>query len=144
MDRIEDCISFLTGKAMQQVTRRAKEKLGVHGVTPVQYAVLKLLWGTDGLKASDLVQRLRLDSATITGVVDRLERDGLIARRADAEDRRVQRLFLTETGAALQTPLDGLMDDLNGEADRTLGADAAALKGALARLGDPANWPKGT
>jgi hypothetical protein len=36
MDQIEDCISFIVGKAAQQVGRRAREKLEAHGVTPTQ------------------------------------------------------------------------------------------------------------
>ena len=40
MERIEDCISFLLGKAYQQVQQASKRRLAPHGVTPVQYALL--------------------------------------------------------------------------------------------------------
>ena len=45
MKQIEDCISFLLGKAYQQVNTAAKRKLEEYRVTPVQYALLKVLWG---------------------------------------------------------------------------------------------------
>lgn len=136
MDRVEDCISFLVNKAAQQVTRRARDKLAAYGVTPVQYAVLKVLWEQDGRSAAELGARLVIDSATITGVVDRLEAAGLLRRRPDPEDRRVHRLFLTTQGRNLRAPLDEAMDQLNAEVRESLGGEAASLWSALRRLGE--------
>lgn len=140
MDKIEDCISFLAGKAAQQISRRAKEKLAAHGITPVQYAVLNLLWSQDGQTSTAIGQRLRLDSATMTGVVDRLVRDKILERQSDVDDRRVHRLLLTRTGQRLREPLDCAMDELNDEADKALGSAAVTVKRALRRLADPASW----
>ncbi len=136
LDRVEDCISFLVGKAAQQVTRRARDKLAAYGVTPVQYAVLKVLWERDGRSAAELGARLVIDSATITGVVDRLEAAELLGRRPDPEDRRVHRLFLTTQGRNLRAPLDEAMDRLNVEVREILGGEAASLWAALRRLGE--------
>ncbi|MBC7801159.1 MAG: MarR family transcriptional regulator, partial [Gemmatimonadaceae bacterium] len=58
MDRVEDCISFLIGKAGQQIARRARDKLAAYAVTPTQYAVLKVLWEQDGLSGAELGGRL--------------------------------------------------------------------------------------
>src|ERR1035437_3216367 len=81
VERIEDCISFLLGKAYQQVNQVAKRRLTPYGVTPVQFALLQVLWEQDGQSGADLGARLRLDAATITGVLDRLVHAGLIERR---------------------------------------------------------------
>ncbi|MFL5335841.1 MAG: MarR family winged helix-turn-helix transcriptional regulator [Geminicoccaceae bacterium] len=134
MERIEDCISFLSGKAAQAVAKAARERLAGHGVTPVQYAVLQLLWERDGQSAAGICSRLVLDSATITGVIDRLEKLGLIARSADGDDRRVNRLRLTDAGRALQAPLQAAMDGLNATVSERLGADAPILWRLLRRL----------
>ena len=136
MDRVEDCVSFLVGKAAQQVSRRAREKLAPYEVTPTQYAVLKVLWEQDGRSAAELTARLLIDSATITGVVDRLEAARLLERRADREDRRIQRLYLTEAGLSLRAPLDAAMDALNAEVAELLGAEGPALWSGLRRLGE--------
>lgn len=135
MERLEDCISFLVGKAAQQVARRARDKLAPHGVTPVQYAVLRVLWEGDGRSGAELGARLALDSATITGLVDRLEAAGLLARGGDEADRRVHRVFLAERGRALREPLDAAMDALNAEVAEELGGEAPALWATLRRLG---------
>ncbi len=80
MERIEDCVSFLLGKAYQQVNQDAKQRLAPYGVTPVQYALLKVLWERDDQSGAGLGERLQLDSATVTGVLDRLERAGQARR----------------------------------------------------------------
>lgn len=136
MDRVEDCISFLIGKAGQQIARRAREKLAAHGVTPTQYAVLKVLWEQDGLSGAELGGRLLIDSATITGIADRSQSAGLLERRPHGEDRRVHSLFLTGAGQALQAPLDAAMDGLNDEVAREMGGEAPALWALLRQLGE--------
>jgi DNA-binding MarR family transcriptional regulator len=135
MDRVEDCISFLLGKAGQQIARRTRERLSAYEVTPVQYAILKVLWDRDGQSGAELGTRLVIDSATTTGVIDRLEASGFVERRADDQDRRVQRLFLTKRGRTLQAPLDAAMDQLNAEVRRQLGGQAKAFWSALRLLG---------
>ena len=136
MDRVEDCISFLIGKAGQQIARRAREKLAAHGVTPTQYAVLKVLWERDGQSGAELGGRLLIDSATVTGVADRLQAACLLERRPHGEDRRIHSLCLTGLGRALQAPLDAAMDGLNEEVASEMGGEAPALWAALRRLGD--------
>ena len=113
MEKIEDCLSFYLGKAYQRVTQSAKQRLAPFGVTPVQYAVLKVLWEQDDQSGAELGERLVLDSATMTGLLDRLEQAGLIERRSHATDRRVNKVVLTARGRDLQTPLDREMDQMN-------------------------------
>ena len=113
MEQIEDCLSFYLGKAYQRVTQSAKQRLAPYGVTPVQYALLKVLWERDDQSGAELGERLLLDSATMTGLLDRLEQAGLIERKAHATDRRVNRVVLTARGRDLQAPLDREMDQMN-------------------------------
>lgn len=134
MEKIDDCISFLVGKAAQAVARLTRERLAPHGITPVQYAVLQALWEQDGLSAAELCARLVIDSATVTGVVDRLENLELIERRADQADRRVNRLFLTREARRRRASLQAIVDGVNDEAARALGAEAPLLRGLLRRL----------
>ena len=136
MERVEDCISFLLGKAGQQISRRARQKLSPYGVTPAQFAVLKLLWAADGQTAAELGARLSIDSATMTGLIDRLQTSRLLQRRTDDSDRRIQRLFLTNQGKVLEKPLNAVMDELNSEVTSELGGQAKALWSALRKLGD--------
>ena len=143
MERIDECISFLAGKAAQTVARLARERLAPFGITPVQYGVLQVLWEQDGQSGAELGARLVLDSATITGVLDRLETLGLIRRTADAGDRRVNRIRLTAAGHERRAPLQQVMDGLNADVARTFGAEAEMLWRLLRRLaGQPLDGGK--
>ncbi|MEN8375889.1 MAG: MarR family transcriptional regulator [Gemmatimonadota bacterium] len=139
MDRIEDCISFLVGKTAQVVARRTRAKLSPFGVTPTQYAVLWVLWQRDGQSAAEVGARLVIDSATTTGVVDRLEAAELLERGVDPEDRRIHRLYLTPRGRALRQPLEAAMEELNAEVAQALGGAAPSLWSSLRRLGEVAD-----
>ncbi|HEY9758256.1 MAG TPA: MarR family transcriptional regulator [Oculatellaceae cyanobacterium] len=136
MKNIEDCISFLIAKAGQQVNKRAREKLARFGVTPTQYAVLKVLSEENGQSAADISARLFIDSATITGIIDRLVAANLVERRADSVDRRVQRLYLTADSKRLQKSLDKEMVQMNKEIAAVLGPSAEGLYESLRHLGD--------
>ena len=136
VERVEDCISFLLGKAYQQVNQTAKRRLVPYGVTPVQFALLHVLWEQDGQSGADLGTRLRLDAATITGVLDRLVHTGFIERRPHPTDRRIHCVFLTEAGRALQDPLDREANLIHIECLGRFGTDEARrLCDMLAVLG---------
>jgi len=132
---IDHCVIFLLGKAFQRVTQEARDRLAVHGVSPMQYIVLSALWESDGSSGAQLTARLRIDSATITGIIDRLVAADLAARVADADDRRVQRVRLTAKGRSLRRPLETAMIDVNREIAAELGPRAKAFWATLADVG---------
>jgi DNA-binding MarR family transcriptional regulator len=140
MDQIDVCISFQIGKAAQQISRRAKELLAPYGVTPVQYAVLKCLSGAEGMSGAELGSRLVLDSASITGVVDRLVAQEFLERRPDERDRRIHRLYLSPKSKSQQDDLDRAMDLLNDETAQILGTSRKRFSEQLQRLADQKNW----
>jgi DNA-binding MarR family transcriptional regulator len=84
-------------------------------LTPPQVHGLLAL-GLDGpLTMGDLARRTGVTEKTITGLVDRLERDRLVQRVRDAADRRVVRVRLTTTGAGLSRRIDAdMLDKLDG------------------------------
>lgn len=64
---------------------------------------------------SELGERLQMDSATVTGIIDRLEQGGFIERRLDSSDRRNRFVFLTEKGRLLEEPLSHKRMQLDSE-----------------------------
>jgi DNA-binding MarR family transcriptional regulator len=75
----------------------AASELDLH---PAQAGALMQL--SSPLPMSELAGQLGCDSSNVTGLVDRLEARGLVARQASAEDRRVKHVVLTEEGEALR------------------------------------------
>lgn len=136
MERIEDCISFIVGKAAQQVTRRARELLAPFAVTPVQYAVLKVLTDTNAMSGVEIGKRMVLDSASITGVLDRLESLGLVERRPNPNDRRAHLVAATGATRKIMPEMDDAMDRLNEEAAAILDDDREEFVRQLRRIGE--------
>ena len=74
-------------------------------LTPVQGLALRMLNPDAPLAMSALADTLACDASNVTGVVDKLEARGLIARQADESDRRVKTLVVTEKGRELRSRL---------------------------------------
>ncbi|WP_342635287.1 MarR family winged helix-turn-helix transcriptional regulator [Cohaesibacter haloalkalitolerans] len=74
------------------------------GLTTGTFPALLELWETDGLTQKQLVERLDIEQATMANTLSRMERDGLISRRKDESDGRVQRVWLSERARALRAP----------------------------------------
>ncbi len=104
-----------------------------------QYAVLQLLDGETGWRLTDLSERLLFDKSTVTRIVDRLERAGLVRRIADPGDRRVQRVVLTSQGlmkrnqayAAQQRSIERRMAVLDADEQQRLCALLKKLRDGL-------------
>lgn len=133
-DRIEDCISFLSGKAAQSISRFSRERLAEWDLTPIQFAVLQALLQKPGQNASELGGFLVIDSATTTGVIDRLCKAGLLARAPDPDDRRVNRINLTSEGEQKIRAVQVVMQAINTEVADAFGEDAEKLWNLLRRL----------
>jgi MarR family transcriptional regulator for hemolysin len=82
------------------------------GMTRAQWAVLVRLERSEGLKQSELAELLDLQPITLTRLIDRLCENGMIERRADPNDRRAKRLFLTAAARPLMQQLAALGEDV--------------------------------
>ncbi len=76
---------------------------GLHGLTFPQWMALGFIGhcGQEGIRHTELGNRLMLSKAPVTGVVDRLERDGFVQRIAEEKDRRAARIVMTPKGEAV-------------------------------------------
>ena len=92
--------------------RRSKRMAATLGVTGPQRLALRVLGRFPGLSAGDLASVLHLHPSTLTGVLDRLEAKGLVARRADPADRRRAILGLTRAGRRLDVEAAGTIESV--------------------------------
>jgi len=88
-----DCFTFMLAKAYQQAHAHFRKSLEPYGLTNIQHAVLEGLWYEDGQTATELGELLRLDKATLSGVLARMQDSGWVDRRADPTDGRVVRVY---------------------------------------------------
>jgi len=110
----KDCLCFSVGKAARIMSRITKDRLVPYGLTSSQFFLLTALYEKDGLPISALSRKVALDKATLTGLLDRLERDGFAKRKADSEDRRTIKIHLTAKAEKMREELTELYHDNNG------------------------------
>ncbi|MDX2440849.1 MAG: MarR family transcriptional regulator [Desulfobacterales bacterium] len=74
-------------------------------ITAQQWAVLNRLWEMEGLHQSKLAQQTTKNRHNMTMILKQLEAKGFIEKRSDAEDKRLNRVYLTKRGKALKEEL---------------------------------------
>lgn len=88
------------------IDRDCAARLAAHGLSEGRFVLLFLLDATnEGLAPNRLAERAGITRATVTGLLDGLEREALIERLADAHDRRALRIVLTDKGKRLARQL---------------------------------------
>jgi len=98
---LEDQPGYYIRRLQQIAVGIFLEETEAHGITPVQYAALYAAQRDPGLDQRTLAATIGFDTSTIGGVIDRLERRGLIERHASPTDRRVRLLHVSAEGEAL-------------------------------------------
>lgn len=116
----------------RRVTKASGQRLGLTGP---QVTALKLLETLDALSLSDLSKRMSAKNSTMTGLVDRMVRDGLVARRRSDGDRRVIQIELTAHGRQLATMIPVTSMEIFSRALAALSAkERSELTNILKRL----------
>ena len=108
----EEMLCYSLGVAMRRVSKIYADALANHDITPPQLFVLTCLQEQDGQRVRELADQVCLDASSLTGLLDRTEKLGLLERRADPEDRRALRIHLTEAGRERLTTLAPVMEQL--------------------------------
>ncbi len=110
-------------------------RIGPYGVTRGQFPVLLVLWEREGATQTELAERLAVEQATMANTLKRMERDGLIERVPDPEDRRQARVHLTPRGRELEEVLTTSARETNAVALAGLSAaDTAQLMRLAGRM----------
>ena len=135
--RTEECIFFQLAKADQSGAQYWQGKVAPLGLTAVQAMVLNTLSDDDGAPAGRLGERVQLTSATLTGIIDRLENLGMVERRASKEDRRAVLVCLTGKGREVVGEVKALLARANrGFLAGLSSKEQKQLRGLLQKLRD--------
>jgi DNA-binding MarR family transcriptional regulator len=110
--------SFITGKASTAIARRLQKKFNTAGLnlTIEQWSVLYHLWKEDGKSQQELCNSTFRDKPSITRLVDNLEKLKLVKRVSSAEDRRINKIYLTPEALTLQERTMQLAEETLNEA----------------------------
>lgn len=89
---------FRLNALSRKVSRLWNARCSQYDVTAPQTFVMLDVNNFEGSSIKDIAARIELDSSAVTGLIDRLEKEKLVERRDDPNDRRGTRVFLTEKG----------------------------------------------
>lgn len=100
--RLDNQICFRLYTAARLITQAYTPMFSELGITYPQYLVLMVLWEKDAIPVNDIARRLLLETNTVTPLLQRMERQGLVIRERGEQDRRQQFVSLTEKGKAME------------------------------------------
>lgn len=106
----DEMVCFAVYSAARSTTQAYRALLEPWGLTYPQYLVLVVLWVEGDSSVTTLCERLRLDSGTVSPLLRRMERAGLVRRERREADERVVTVTLTERGTRLREELADLPD----------------------------------
>jgi DNA-binding MarR family transcriptional regulator len=121
MEDFTGFVCYALKSTMKRVERHIIKGLDEFGVNMAQSFVLFCLLDNDGSTLSEIGIRAQIENSSLTTMVDKLERDGLVERRLSAQDRRVIRLYLTEKGRDMGQEILSIGQELNNKFTSELG-----------------------
>jgi DNA-binding MarR family transcriptional regulator len=132
---MEETAGFALARACRAYRGAVGDALAEFGLHPGQEMVLLRLWREDGIGQSELAERVGVEASTMSNMLMRLERAGLVERRRGAADARSSRAYLTQRGRALQGPVEDVWTALEGRAFEGISREEdGMLRRALERV----------
>lgn len=123
-------------RCTNSVLARLAERNTIGDLTYSQFAVLEALYHLGPMTQGEVSQKVLKSGSNMTTVIDNLERDGLVRRERDANDRRVIHVHLTEAGAGkLEAVLPGHIAALVEEFSALSASEQETLGALCKKLG---------
>lgn len=114
---------FLLSAANRRVQRKIEAEMAAKGgLTAAQSGVLFFLGKRDGALIGETAEALDAAPSAMTGLIDRMEKAGLVERRADPADGRSQRIHMTDKGRAARDYAKSGLDSINARITRGFSA----------------------
>ena len=100
--QLDNQICFRLYTAARLITQAYTPMLTELGITYPQYLVLMVLWEKDCQPVNDIAHRLTLETNTVTPLLQRMEKLGIVTRKKGEQDKRQQIVSLTEKGREME------------------------------------------
>ena len=132
-----DSLDWLLAQVCHHHYVRSHELLEKTGLYRGQPPLLSALWKQEGQTHSELAAKLHVTPATITRMLQRMEKSGFIRREQDASDQRVSRVYLTPAGRAVREELAAIHKRIEDETfSGMMSEEREQLRGYLVRMRD--------
>ncbi len=100
--QLDNQICFRLYTATRLITQAYTPLLTELGITYPQYLVLMVLWEKDNQPVNDIAHRLLLETNTVTPLLQRMEKLGIVSRKKGEQDKRQQIVSLTQKGKEME------------------------------------------
>lgn len=137
---LKECINFLLTTAQHTVFQYLSQQLAPYDITPSQYGVLNCLWMNGGTcLPRQIAELLCLETSTVSGILDRMQKKELIDRTINPDNRREILVIITPKGEALKEPVLKVIDDVNTEVLKDFGKDETEfIRASLRQIAEKA------
>ncbi len=141
---VDDYLLYLLARASTEVSGQFHKQLKQHGLQVPEWRVLATLSDGDGMTLGELAVRALQRQPTMSKIVDRMERSGLVERRQNESDRRRVCIYITNDGrkridAALSDAKIHEADVLSDYGKKEAAVLKSVLKSLIERNGAPVN-----
>jgi homoprotocatechuate degradation regulator HpaR len=102
IDQFSRSLPMMLYRALDTVMPSFRKIFNDFGLTEQQWRVLRVLWEGDLITIRQLAEVTLIPAPSLVGIVDRLERDGLVVRQRSTTDRRKVNVVVTGAGAELE------------------------------------------
>ena len=106
--KLDNQLCFRLYTASRLLSQAYHPLLSEHGLTYPQYLVLLVLWEKDAQPVNDIARRLYLETNTVTPLLQRMEKEGILTRKKGEKDARQMIVALTSKGKNLRKELSGV------------------------------------
>lgn len=131
----DESLGYRVNHLARLLEHALRDRIAPFGVVPGQFPTLLSLWEADGLTQAELCASVRIEQPTMANTLARMERDGLIKRIPDPDDRRRSLVLLTPKARSLERPLGAEARAVNAIATGDLdAARVTELLGVLATI----------
>lgn len=107
---LDDCLATITNRAAKRIAGSLDREFDSYNITRVQWTALYYIDRYSELRQSELAALMTITEPTLVGILDRLEREGLVERRQSLEDRRQKYLLLTHKGRSLNQKMSPMVE----------------------------------
>lgn len=120
MFNIDDCIGFITNKGAKKLADEFNKRAQQYGMTRVQWIALFYIGKADGIFQKELSDLMNVKESSMVRLIDRMEKEDLVIRKKQANDRRITSIFLTSKGKELREKVLPLGQEFQDDATKEI------------------------
>lgn len=105
MFKLDDCIGIITSKCAKAMAQAFERRLEEYNITRVQWIAIYYIGEIGGITQRELAEKISTTEPAVARLIDRMEKNELVIREKDKNDRRISTLALTPKGKVLREEL---------------------------------------